>query len=334
LVLNRERLASTSTREFGGRSPVLRADLHVHSCLSGLTGNLAFLKSLDCYTEPMAVYRQARARGMDLVTITDHDSIDGCVELLARMPDASDIFIGEEVSCRWPGTTLEVHVAAYGLDERDHREAQRLRGNVHDVLAYFHARRVFAVVNHPFHFYRGQVPLEQYLGLVSAADGVEVRNGAMLPAQNGLVADIVRALRARGVRLSMVGGSDAHTLRRVGRTWTAARGTTRAEFLANLRAGHGEPGGIDGSALSLSADVYGVVVDYWKSLAGLTRHSYSLPRRVLGAGFSAVSLPFQFTPALVSASQKARESARCRAYARALGRTEAGLLRAAWGRRA
>ena len=41
--------------------------------------------------------------------------------------------------------------------------------NVHDVLAYFHARRVFAVVNHPFHFYRGQVPLEQYLGLVSAA---------------------------------------------------------------------------------------------------------------------------------------------------------------------
>jgi hypothetical protein len=106
------------------------------------------------------------------------------------------------------------------------------------------------------------------------------------------------------------------------------------EFLANLRAGHGEPGGIDGSALSLSADVYGVVVDYWKSLAGLTRHTYSLPRRVLGAGFSAVSLPFQFTPALVSASQKARESARCRAYARALGRTEAGLPRAAWGPRA
>ena len=313
---------------------MLRADLHVHSCHSGLTGNLAFLRSLDCYAEPIAVYRQARARGMDLVTITDHDSIDGCVELLARMPGAPDVFIGEEVSCWWPGTTLEVHVAAYGLDERDHCEAQRLRGNVHDVLAYFRSRGVFAVVNHPFHFYRGQVPLQQYLDILPAADGVEVRNGAMLSAQNGLVGDIVRTLRARGARLAMVGGSDAHTLRRVGRTWTAARGTTREEFLASLRAGGGEPGGIDGSPLSLSADVYGVVVDYWKSLAGLTRHRYSLPRRALGVGFSAVSLPFQFTPALVAASQKARESARCRTYARALGRTNARVLRTAGGHRA
>jgi predicted metal-dependent phosphoesterase TrpH len=310
---------------------MLRADLHVHSCHSGLTGNLAFLRSLDCYTEPIAVYRQARARGMDLVTITDHDSIDGCLELLARIPDAGDLFIGEEVSCRWPGTTLEVHVAAYGLHERHHREAQRLRENVHDVLAYFRVCGVFAVVNHPFHFYRGQVPLEQYLGILTAADGVEVRNGAMLPAQNDLVADLVRTLRARGVRLAMVGGSDAHTRRRVGRTWTAAPATTREEFLASLLAGHGEPGGRDGSSLSLSADVYGVVVDYWMSLAGLTRHRYSLPRRVLGVGFSAVSLPFQFAPALVSASQKARESARCRAYARALGHGAAALVGAPGG---
>jgi predicted metal-dependent phosphoesterase TrpH len=313
---------------------MLRADLHVHSCHSGLTGNLAFLRGLDCYTEPIAVYRQARARGMDLVTITDHDSIDGCLELLARMPDARDILIGEEVSCWWPGTTLAVHVAAYGLDERDHRETQRLRGNVHDVLAYFRGRGVFAVVNHPFHFYRGQVPLEHYLGVLAAADGVEVRNGAMLPAQNGLVAGIVRTLRARGARLAMVAGSDAHTLRRVGRTWTAARGTSRETFLASLRAGHAEPGGIDGSPLSLSADVYGVVVDYWRSLAGFTRHRYSLPRRALGVGFSAVSLPFQFTPALVSASQKASESARCRAYARVLGGHEANLLGAPRGRQA
>ncbi len=37
----------------------------------------------------------------------------------------------------------------------------------------------------------------------------------------------------------MIGGSDAHTLRRVGRTWTEAPGRTRDEFLTSLREGLG-----------------------------------------------------------------------------------------------
>jgi predicted metal-dependent phosphoesterase TrpH len=313
---------------------MLRADLHVHSCHSGLNGNLAFLRSLDCYSEPEAVYRLARARGMDLVTITDHDSIDGCLELLSRHPGAQDIVIGEEISCWWPGTALKVHVAAYGLDESDHRELQRLRSNVHEALAYLRAHGILAVVNHPFHYYRQQVPIDRYVQLIATAGGAEVRNGTMLAAQNDLVTGLLLSMRARGSALAMVGGSDTHTLRRVGCTWTAAPGATREEFLASLARGHGEAGGRHGSAVSLAADVYGVVADYWKSLSGVTRHRYSLPRRVLGIGFSAVSLPFQFTPALVAAVQKSNEAARCSEYARILGRGAAGALSAAEGQEA
>ena len=40
---------------------------------------------------------------MDIVTITDHDAIDGWLELLDARPDADDILPGEEVSCRLPG---------------------------------------------------------------------------------------------------------------------------------------------------------------------------------------------------------------------------------------
>ena len=54
---------------------------------------MRFLRSRDCYSNPEDVYLVAKARGMDLVTITDHDSIDGCLELLARRPGATDIFI-------------------------------------------------------------------------------------------------------------------------------------------------------------------------------------------------------------------------------------------------
>ena len=59
---------------------LLRADLHVHSYHSGYAGRQNVLRARDCYSEPEAVYRTAKARGMDLVTITDHDSIDGCLE--------------------------------------------------------------------------------------------------------------------------------------------------------------------------------------------------------------------------------------------------------------
>jgi hypothetical protein len=312
---------------------VLRADLHVHSCHSGLNGNLAFLRSRDCYSEPEAVYRRARARGMDLVTITDHDSIDGCLELLSLHPGARDIFMGEEVSCQWPDAGLDVHVAVYGHDENDHRELQRLRTNVREVLEYLRLRRLFGVVNHPFHFYTGQVPVAEYVELLARAGAVEVRNGAMLPAQNELVRGIVSSMSSGGRRVGTVGGSDAHTLRRVGCTWTAARGTTLDEFLARLMDGGGEAGGRHGSSRSLAADVYGVIADYWKSLAGLTRHTYSPPRRALGLAFSIGTLPFQFTPAVVASVQKRGEAARCREYARVLLDDDEVPPRATAGRR-
>ena len=62
----------------------MRADLHVHTCHSKQAGNMRFLRSRDCYSNPLDVYRRAKDRGMDLVAITDHDSIDGALELMDR----------------------------------------------------------------------------------------------------------------------------------------------------------------------------------------------------------------------------------------------------------
>jgi len=74
----------------GDKARVLRADLHLHSYHSGRAGQLRFLRARDCYSEPDAVYAAAKARGMDVVTITDHDSVDGCLEFLERQPDADE----------------------------------------------------------------------------------------------------------------------------------------------------------------------------------------------------------------------------------------------------
>ena len=111
---------------------------------------------------------------MDIVTITDHDSIDGWLELLRPLPDADDILVGEEVSCRLPDGDIDVHLAVYGMTEALHRDVQPLRGNVFEVIARLREADVFFALNHLLHFYRGQVPLETYLHLLPLVPALEV----------------------------------------------------------------------------------------------------------------------------------------------------------------
>jgi predicted metal-dependent phosphoesterase TrpH len=290
----------------------LRADLHVHSLHSRRSGNFQFLKSRDCYSKPEDIYRIAKARGMDLVTITDHDSIDGCLELLDRHPDAGDLFVSEEISCRCPVGDIEVHLGVYGIDERLHRELQSLRGNVFDVIAWLREEGVFFSLNHLFHFYRRQAPLSAYLRLLDEVPALEGRNGTMLQAHNELVVELARKwcgpVPIAGGPLGVVGGSDAHTLRRVGRTWTTGSGRTRHEFLESLRLGHGSVGGEHGGAAAVAGDAYGVIRGYVASLAGSGPDDHNVLERAGFLLFALLSIPLQFLPLGISVAGKLAEA--------------------------
>ena len=344
-----------------------RADLHVHTRHSRVSGNLRFLRSRDCYSRPADVYRVARRRGMDYVAFTDHDSIGGALELLEARPDLADrVIVGEEVSCTLPDGGVQVHLAVYGMTEALHRDLQPLRENVFDVIARLREADVFFALNHLLHFYRGQVPLDRYLALVDLVPAVEARNGTMAMAHNALIERIAsegvgdrfrtdpqrkrsptpssriasegvdRASEGVGDRfrpiihrkrsptpssfrtdpqrkrsptpsIAMTAGSDAHTLRRVGTTWTEAPGSTRDEFLANVRRGLGVPRGAHGTARTIAADAYGVIARYVASLAGFGPCDLAPWRRAACLAFSAGSAPFQFVPLLMAARSKAGE---------------------------
>jgi predicted metal-dependent phosphoesterase TrpH len=284
----------------------LRADLHVHTCHSNVSGTLPFLGSRDCYSKPLDVYRVAKSRGMDLVTITDHDSIDGALELLDRLPDTPDVIVGEEVSCWIPDTGIQVHFGVYGMTEALHRDLQPLRGNAFEIAARLRQAGVVFALNHLLHFYRGQIPFEDYLRLLDEVPALEVRNGTMLPQHNTLV-EAMAARTAGRSRLAMIAGSDAHTLRRVGLTWTEAPGRTRDEFIQSLRQGLSRPGGSHGGPAAVAGDAYGVVGRYIASLAGFGPNDVRGARRAACLAFAAVSSPFQFTPWLVATIGKSRE---------------------------
>src|SRR2546421_4967138 len=106
----------------------IRIDLHCHSLASNRPTD-SVLKALNCpesYSEPGAVYSQAKTRGMKFVTITDHDSIEG-VKTIAKRPD---VIIGEELSCKFPEDGCLMHVVVWGLNVEDHEEDQRRQGGI------------------------------------------------------------------------------------------------------------------------------------------------------------------------------------------------------------
>src|SRR5688572_16260227 len=108
------------------RGEAMRCDLHVHSRHSGLLGLAPFGDAArECYSDPLEVHAVARARGMDLVTLTDHDSIEGALLLAARFDDT---FVSEEVTCTVPGGR-EVHIGVFDLDDVQHQRITRLRSD-------------------------------------------------------------------------------------------------------------------------------------------------------------------------------------------------------------
>lgn len=307
---------------------MMRADLHVHTMYSTRSGNMRFLRSRDCYSRPIDVYRTAKSRGMDLVAITDHDSIDGALELADSVEQPDEVIIGEEVSC-WHGA-IEVHLGVYGMTEALHRDIQPLRRNAFEVIACLRLAGVFFSLNHLLHFYRAQAPLADYLRLVEEVPALEARNGAMLPAHNLLIEEMI-SWRATGnqTTLSAIGGSDAHTLRRVGRTWTEAPGRTREEFLNSLQHGLGRPGGDHGAASIVACDAYGVIRSFIASLLGLGPRDHAGWHRAGCLAFSGVSLPFQFMPFAIALAGKHTEAETVRRVTAALHAVDAQSVRQA-----
>ncbi len=200
----------------------------------------------ECYSQPGEVYEKLKRLGMDLVTVTDHDSIDA-VEELRRHPD---FFLSEEATCRTPSGT-EIHVGIYDISERQHVEIQRLRTDLPSLLAYLREQRLFFSINHVFSSLTGRRTIEDFELFEREFPAFETRNGAMPRGTNETSDRLARWMGKTGV-----GGSDAHALASVGRAHTEVRGArSKDEFLAGLRAGRASAGGADGRYLRLTSDV-------------------------------------------------------------------------------
>lgn len=293
----------------------VRVDLHCHSYHSACK-HVAFLKPRDCYNKPLGLYRTAKARGMDLVTITDHDTIDGCLELLDRRPDITDFFIGEEVEAYFPDAPgRRVHIAVYDITEAQHGELQRLRPDVRAVVAYCRQQQIIYALNHLFWDYgqgpRGRGYLEQMLDLF---DRFELGNGHQSARHHWLIARALASELAAGrPPKGVIGGSDAHTMGPLARTYTISPAADRAGFLADLRAGRTGAGGVDGGLATVNLQIYGVIFNYIKDLLLHRNGGGSLTGRIKELLFAAGAFPFSlWVPIVAAAVHQHRLSGRLR----------------------
>jgi predicted metal-dependent phosphoesterase TrpH len=225
----------------------MRCDLHVHTYHSGMC-TIPLLRRVcqESYNQPLAVYDRLKRLGMDLVTITDHDSIDAA-EVLRSRPD---FFLSEEVTVRMPSGT-ELHMGVYDITDRDHVEIQRRRDDFTSLLAYLRERNLLFSANHIFSSLTGRRALADFELFERVFPALETRNGHMLARANENAASM-----ADFAGKSEVGGSDAHAMASVGCAWTIVpRARSRQEYLDGLRRGQGRVRGATGSYWKLTRDI-------------------------------------------------------------------------------
>lgn len=226
----------------------MKCDMHVHTIHSGMCTVPMFRRICrESYADPLEVYDTLKRRGMGLVTVTDHDSIDSA-EKLRRYPD---FFLSEEVSCCTPSGT-KIHVGVYDIQERQHTELQRRRNDLPALFAYLKEQQLLFAINHAFSALTGKRADADFALFTTRFPAVETLNGHMPAISNRAAARFA----GRGGKIALA-GSDAHVTAPLGGTYTEVRGARdKEEFFEGLHRKLGTVAGDSGSYWKLTAGVF------------------------------------------------------------------------------
>ena len=252
-----------------------RCDLHVHSRYSSRSEEWLFRRFNlpDSYSDPREIYRREREAGMDFVTITDHDTIDGCLQII----DLPQTFLSVQLTCYFPHDPCKIHLLIWGISEGQHSELLMLRGNIFELASYLHQHHIAHAVAHPLYSINGKLDtnhIERLILLFKHFEGVNGLRDALLstlltPILTGLTpAKIDELANRHGIapthsepwKKVLTGGSDDHGGKFIASAYTEAPpASSPEEFLQHVRNGLCAPIGEGGTPLALSHGFYNTV---------------------------------------------------------------------------
>ena len=259
-----------------------RVDMHVHSRYSDHPSEwfLQRLGSKESYTHPEDIYKAAKKAGMDFVTITDHNCIEGAVMLKRVHPD--DVFIGVETTTYFPESGAKVHLLIYDITEFQFNEIERLRESIFDLREYLIRENITHVVAHATFSINRQLTFEHVEMLMVLFDYFEVINGSRTRQSNQTLQAVLESLTPNRIEFladtyriapsspmswikGVTGGSDDHSGLFVGLSSTEATAHTPGEFLAAVRAKNTTAAGRHNDYMGLAIAIYKIVWDFSRS---------------------------------------------------------------------
>jgi glycosyltransferase involved in cell wall biosynthesis len=234
--------------------------MHVHSAAS--VGNDEWYTRLfDCpesYAPPHRQYELCKARGMTLVTLTDHDTIAGGLTLI----DRPDFFLSEEVTAAFPDNGCVVHVLAWNITPAQHDEIQARRGDIYRLCEYLNREEIAHGLAHPLLSPSWQLNADTFEKLLLLFPTMEAVNGLtdrriesdLTAILERLTPAIIGSLMQKhrvpvyGVtphRKALTAGSDDHVHRRCGSVFTEIEepDLPPAAFVRGCMAGKGRTRG-------------------------------------------------------------------------------------------
>lgn len=277
-----------------------RVDFHIHSYASNTTDYYASnsLSIPESYSDPIENYHLLKARGMDLVTLTDHNSIDGVKVMLDA--GLEDVFISAEMTATFPEDGCNIHVTAANISEGEFAEIDRLRPNVYEMLAYLDERirneaqwtderRIAYFMTHPLmstknrpYGREGSLSIRHIERSMLLFECIEGQNGARARSGNELTMHMLESLDEKRIlelaakhdlepkgelpwRKAVVGGSDDHSGINPGRTWTefeypGARPWPN-DVIDSIRRRRTTVGGIHGGPVTLAHALVKLIYD-------------------------------------------------------------------------
>src|SRR5215467_5666499 len=252
-----------------------KCDLHIHSRFSARSEEWLFRRFdfPDSYSDPRELHRQLLEREMDFVTITDHDTIDGCLEIR----DLPNTFISEQVTTYFPQDPCKIHVLAWGITEKQHADIAIVRDNVFSLQRYLQSGKIAHAVAHPLYSVNGKLDaghLERLILLFKHFEGINGLRDALL---SDLVQILLKQLtpdkidafanrhklaptHAEPWKKVFIGGSDDHGGQFAASAFTETPAAKSGkEFLKHVRNGACSARGHGGTPLALSHGFYNTV---------------------------------------------------------------------------
>ncbi len=265
----------------------MKIDIHVHSKFSTRPSQWV-LQKIGCpesFTDPMRLREIALKKGMSMVTITDHNTIEGVLDI-AHLPD---VFISEEVTTYFPEDGCKIHILALNISERQHKDIQKVRSSIFNLAAYLKSQQIVHVVAHPLYSTNDRMTPDHFEQLLLLFRAFEL-NGARDESQNRILTAILNGLQPSDIeRLAdkhgiepdfpepwqkhLTGGSDDHSSLNIASRYTEVkRAKDLKAFMDGVHAGRCVAHGSDATPLTLSYTLYAIAYQFYRKKMGLARH--------------------------------------------------------------